>query len=317
VDGRIDVQMMVAIRRMMPTMMSLSEAKGLLGLPDGPDAPLPDALSLRKAYVRAIKRDGPESNPQAFQRVRAAWERLALALEESRFGDDGGPAHAPQAPSFFTPTAAEMALPSVDNLSFVVSELDVALAESTPPDGARETIERSGWVRREDELIAHLCTLGTFAPGPRVSVNDASELAGRLVALTRGGWTAALDAPVTRTVARLYELGHPVEAHQIFEGLWQLRGSAPQGREPMSARQRERVRRLRGDLTVHAGSPSFDWLFEVECDAPEASAAPVWVPAPRRKRDSDDVGYGDFVAIGVVVIVGLFALLWLGYWTGP
>ena len=54
--------------------MDLDEARAVLGL-DGNI----DADSLRRAYLRTLKRFKPERDPEGFQRVRAAYERLEAA----------------------------------------------------------------------------------------------------------------------------------------------------------------------------------------------------------------------------------------------
>lgn len=51
--------------------MNVAEARGLLGL--GADY---DARELKRAYLRAVKRHPPETNPSGFRRVRAAFEAL-------------------------------------------------------------------------------------------------------------------------------------------------------------------------------------------------------------------------------------------------
>ena len=55
--------------------MTATEARDLLGVTDGVDAP-----SLRRAYLRAIKKHPPERDPEGFSRARAAYDLLLARL---------------------------------------------------------------------------------------------------------------------------------------------------------------------------------------------------------------------------------------------
>jgi curved DNA-binding protein CbpA len=189
----------------MPT-LSVSDARRLLGLPDDPGAPLPDAFTLRKAYVRAIKRDGPESNPEAFQLVRAAYELLESQRTRGDWGDDGDEedyaASREEEPAVSAEPAPE----------------DSSSSDALPPE---ETLA---------ELTAILTDAGVMEDGVRPNAPISDTARWRVRWLLQSGWPEELDQPLVRFAARLYELGHTYEGHLVLQRLVEAMDEPSAGR---------------------------------------------------------------------------------------
>jgi hypothetical protein len=155
--------------------MSAEEARRRLGL--SLDGPL-DAAELRHAYLKAIKRHKPEADPEGFQAVRLAYEKLAgLATVEDEL-PVSAMAPPPAAPDLPTlpkqpPAPPENAggLPPEMTRAWLEEDPDRALAALEPllapgalPDGplAREVLhlvlhlEASGDQARADRLRSRL-----------------------------------------------------------------------------------------------------------------------------------------------------------------
>lgn len=193
--------------------MNRAEAVRLLEL----EEPL-DARTVRKAYLRAVKRHRPETDPEGFQRVREAFDLLKRQVGRAR--------RAPSAPSVRAPMTAHVLRPSPYPQP---PPVDAPPAPEPPPD---ELPEPSAWV--PPTPADHRAWTVEPLPPPVVSADTLLELAQEqadvdgpsaldslsraLQALERAPSTATRPLQVLTPVLLLHRAGH---ARDAIEG-WQL-----------------------------------------------------------------------------------------------
>ncbi|MCB9535477.1 MAG: hypothetical protein H6704_04365 [Myxococcales bacterium] len=135
-----------------------------------------DRKALRRAYAQLIKRFRPESDPEAFQRIHAAYRQASAALEARGPGTAGPVADPPAAPAIVEPATLSASIVTLEALWADVAAAPERVRASLAQRIEADPGDRDAW------LALAAATEATGAAAPPVLARAARSPAGPRVA---------------------------------------------------------------------------------------------------------------------------------------